>query len=78
MRDHGLGIPREQRRDLHRHPAIDTTRLLEDGLKEIGGTAQILRTVVASRILGRKLPQTRDGYMEEGRSATTPAKQTNF
>ena len=33
-----------------------------------GGTAQILRTVVASRILGRKLPQTRDGYLEdEGR-----------
>lgn len=27
-----------------------------------GGTAQILRTVVAGRILGRKLPQTRDGY----------------
>ena len=27
-----------------------------------GGTAQILRTVVASQILGRKLPQTRDGY----------------
>jgi len=27
-----------------------------------GGTAQILRTVVASRILGQKLPQTRDGY----------------
>ena len=27
-----------------------------------GGTAQILRTVVASRILGRRLPQTRDGY----------------
>ena len=27
-----------------------------------GGTAQILRTVVASRILGRKLPQSRDGY----------------
>lgn len=27
-----------------------------------GGTAQILRTVVASRILGTKLPQTRDGY----------------
>jgi alkylation response protein AidB-like acyl-CoA dehydrogenase len=27
-----------------------------------GGTAQILRTVVASRILGKKLPQTRDGY----------------
>lgn len=28
-----------------------------------GGTAQILRTVLASRILGRKLPQTRDGYL---------------
>jgi alkylation response protein AidB-like acyl-CoA dehydrogenase len=27
-----------------------------------GGTAQILRTFVASRILGRSLPQTRDGY----------------
>jgi len=27
-----------------------------------GGTAQILRTVVASELLGRKLPQTRDGY----------------
>ena len=27
-----------------------------------GGTAQILRTFVASRILERKLPQTRDGY----------------
>ena len=29
-----------------------------------GGTAQILRTLVASRILGRKLPQTRDGYQK--------------
>jgi hypothetical protein len=28
-----------------------------------GGTAQILRTVVASRLLNRKLPQTRDGYV---------------
>jgi alkylation response protein AidB-like acyl-CoA dehydrogenase len=27
-----------------------------------GGTAEILRTLVASRILDRKLPQTRDGY----------------
>lgn len=26
-----------------------------------GGTAQVLRTLVASRVLGRKLPQTRDG-----------------
>jgi alkylation response protein AidB-like acyl-CoA dehydrogenase len=29
-----------------------------------GGTAQILRTVVASRLLGRKLPQSRVGYSE--------------
>ena len=28
-----------------------------------GGTAQILRTVVASRLLERKLPQTRGGYL---------------
>jgi hypothetical protein len=28
-----------------------------------GGTAQILRTVVASRILDMKIPQTRDGYL---------------
>jgi 3-sulfinopropanoyl-CoA desulfinase len=28
-----------------------------------GGTTQILRTVVASRLLGRRLPQTRDGYV---------------
>jgi alkylation response protein AidB-like acyl-CoA dehydrogenase len=35
-----------------------------------GGTAQVLRTQVAERILGRKLPQTRDGYVrQEGRQA---------
>jgi alkylation response protein AidB-like acyl-CoA dehydrogenase len=28
-----------------------------------GGTAQILRTVIASQLLRRKLPQTRDGYL---------------
>ncbi len=28
-----------------------------------GGTAQILRTVIAAQLLGRKLPQTRDGYL---------------
>jgi 3-sulfinopropanoyl-CoA desulfinase len=28
-----------------------------------GGTAQILRTVVASRLLGRRLPQSRGGYV---------------
>jgi alkylation response protein AidB-like acyl-CoA dehydrogenase len=34
-----------------------------------GGTAQILRTVIASRILGMKLPQRRDGYMRQGTAA---------
>ena len=29
-----------------------------------GGTAQVLRTLVASKILGWKLPQTRDGYLK--------------
>jgi 3-sulfinopropanoyl-CoA desulfinase len=28
-----------------------------------GGTTQVLRTLVAASILGRKLPQTRDGYL---------------
>ena len=32
-----------------------------------GGTAQILRTVVASVLLERKLPQTRDGYSKQGK-----------
>src|SRR6218665_2182761 len=30
-----------------------------------GGTAQVLRGQVASRILGEKLPQTRDGYVRQ-------------
>jgi alkylation response protein AidB-like acyl-CoA dehydrogenase len=30
-----------------------------------GGTAQVLRTLVASRMLGWKLPQTREGYLRE-------------
>src|SRR5262249_61549884 len=30
-----------------------------------GGTAQVLRTLVASKMLGWKLPQTRDGYVRE-------------
>ena len=29
-----------------------------------GGTAEILRTVVAGGILNKKLPQTRDGYVK--------------
>jgi hypothetical protein len=28
-----------------------------------GGTAQVLRNLVASKILNRKFPQTRDGYL---------------
>jgi alkylation response protein AidB-like acyl-CoA dehydrogenase len=38
-----------------------------------GGTAQILRTVVASKILDRKLPQTRDGYLEAAQDARAKA-----
>jgi 3-sulfinopropanoyl-CoA desulfinase len=40
-------------------------RMVRDGrmFAIAGGTAQILRTLVASRILGRKLPQTRDGHL---------------
>lgn len=30
-----------------------------------GGTAEVLRTLVASGVLNKKLPQTRDGYMAE-------------
>jgi alkylation response protein AidB-like acyl-CoA dehydrogenase len=37
-----------------------------------GGTAQILRTLVASGILGRKLPQTRDGYLK---GTAAPSRQ---
>jgi alkylation response protein AidB-like acyl-CoA dehydrogenase len=33
-----------------------------------GGTAQVLRTQVASALLGRKLPQTRDGYLRDDRA----------
>ena len=29
-----------------------------------GGTAEVLRNVVAGAILGKKLPQTRDGYLK--------------
>ncbi|NIA71852.1 acyl-CoA dehydrogenase [Pelagibius litoralis] len=33
-----------------------------------GGTVQILRTMIAGRILERKLPQTRDGYLNLARA----------
>jgi 3-sulfinopropanoyl-CoA desulfinase len=29
-----------------------------------GGTAQVLRNLVASSVLGRRFPQTRDGYLQ--------------
>jgi alkylation response protein AidB-like acyl-CoA dehydrogenase len=37
-----------------------------------GGTAQVLRTLVASKILGWKLPQTRDGYAKTATATKTP------
>jgi alkylation response protein AidB-like acyl-CoA dehydrogenase len=37
-----------------------------------GGTAQILRTVIATRILERKFPQTRDGYSREDARVGAP------
>jgi alkylation response protein AidB-like acyl-CoA dehydrogenase len=40
-----------------------------------GGTAQILRTVVASRILDRKLPQTRDGHLRLAEAARRDAAE---
>ena len=39
-----------------------------------GGTAQVLRTQVAGAILGRKLPQTRAGYLPEAAAAGGPRK----
>jgi hypothetical protein len=30
-----------------------------------GGTAQVLRTLIAGRVLDMKLPQTRDGYVRD-------------
>ncbi|HEY6023492.1 MAG TPA: 3-sulfinopropanoyl-CoA desulfinase [Pseudolabrys sp.] len=36
-----------------------------------GGTAQVLRTLVASKILGWKLPQTRDGYIPKPSTRAT-------
>jgi 3-sulfinopropanoyl-CoA desulfinase len=39
-----------------------------------GGTAQILRTVIAARLLNRRLPQTRHGYL---RAAGDPAESAD-
>ncbi len=46
-------------RDLPLERMVRDARMFTIG----GGTAQILRTVVAGQLLGRKLPQTRDGYL---------------
>ncbi len=40
-----------------------------------GGTAQILRTQVAGSILGMKVPQTRDGYLELAERASRRAAE---
>ncbi len=47
-------------RDLPLERMVRDARMFTIG----GGTAQILRTVVASGLLGRKLPQTRDGHLK--------------
>jgi alkylation response protein AidB-like acyl-CoA dehydrogenase len=39
-----------------------------------GGTAQILRTLIAAKLLNRRLPQTRHGYLAEPDSKGAPAK----
>ena len=39
-----------------------------------GGTAQVLRTLVASRVLDIKLPQTRSGYIEAAQAPSLAAK----
>ena len=39
-----------------------------------GGTAQVLRTLVASRILGTKIPQTRNGHLEAVQAPSLAAK----
>jgi 3-sulfinopropanoyl-CoA desulfinase len=38
-----------------------------------GGTAQVLRTLVASRILDTKIPQTRNGYLEASQAPALAA-----
>jgi alkylation response protein AidB-like acyl-CoA dehydrogenase len=34
-----------------------------------GGTAQVLRNQIAAKLLGRRLPQTRDGYLRDAAKA---------
>jgi len=61
-----------------RRNPVDGTRMVRDARMFTigGGTAQLLRNLVASKILERKLPQTRDGYAGwEDDSATSLPKQ---
>ncbi len=58
-------------RDLPLERMVRDARMFTIG----GGTAQILRTVIASRLLDRKLPQTRDGYMTWERNAAPRARR---
>jgi hypothetical protein len=39
-----------------------------------GGTAQVLRTLAASRIVGTKIPQTRNGHLEAVQAPSLTAK----
>lgn len=48
-------------RDLPLERMVRDARMFTIG----GGTAQVLRTQIASRLLGWKLPQSRDGYMRQ-------------
>ena len=52
-------------RDLPLERMVRDARMFTIG----GGTAQVLRTLVASRELKRKLPQTRTGYVEQAPAA---------
>jgi 3-sulfinopropanoyl-CoA desulfinase len=58
-------------RDLPLERMVRDARMFTIG----GGTAQVLRTMIASRLLGRKLPQTRDGHLRLAQ-AGQPARQT--
>ena len=53
-------------RDLPLERMVRDARMFTIG----GGTAQVLRTQIASRLLGWKLPQTRDGYLKEAAKAS--------
>ncbi len=53
-------------RDLPLERMVRDARMFTIG----GGTAQVLRTQIAARLLGWKLPQTRDGYLKEAAKAS--------